>query len=225
MSLADAFERRFCHETQPNAERDEVVRSTCYSRMVARRNRAILLIGFWFGLTTAEVCKLRWNEVTMADGFLKIATYRFDANRRNRKYYFQLGRLPLLCPLAALEDWLAYAGGSNNYVFPCSIPKALPCPVSSRVVQDNFNKLIKNNNGAVFSMRSLRYSLYFFLADNGWSRQKILRYVPFYKMEASKTRLLRTRRDITTDRTSSTTRAEDILNIISAIENSSNQTD
>jgi len=224
MSLADAHERRFFPETPPNAERDEVVRSTRFSRLVARRNRAILLIGFWFGLTTAEVCKLRWNAVTMAGDFLKITTVRINANKRRTKYSFELGRLPLLCPLAALEDWMAYACGSSNYVFPCSRRKALPGPVSSRTVQDSFNKLIKKNNGPVFSMRSLRYSLYFFLADNGWSRQKILRYVPFYKKEASKNRLSRTRRDITTEKTPSRLRAEDLLSISSIIESSLYQT-
>lgn len=217
MYLADAHERRFCRETPPNAECDEVGRSIRYSGLVARRNRAILLIGFWFGLTTLQVCKLRWNEVTMADGFLKITIDRTEANGGGTKYSFQLGRLPLLCPLAALEVWLAYAGSSNNYVFPCSTRKALPGPVSSRAVQDSFNKIMKNI-GAAFSMRSLRYSLYFFLVDNGWSRQKILKYVPFYYKNASKVRIGRTTRDIATGGAHHKICADDMAEINSIIE-------
>lgn len=67
-------------------------------------------------------------------------------------------------------------------------------------------------------MRSLRYSLYFFLLDNGWSRQKILKYVPFYNKAASKIRIGKTTRDITTGGAHHKICADDMAEINSIIE-------
>lgn len=219
MHLVEAHERCFSPRTPPDLDpRGNSLKSIYRSELIAYRNRAILLIGFWFGMTTAEVCRLMRHDVKITSSSLEITSNRIGESGRRRRNTFQIVRLPLLCPLAALEDWLACVGNSSHYLFPRTTRKALPGPVSSRSVQVSFNKLMAANNGPPFRMPSLRYSLYFFLADNGWSRQKILAHVPFYKKQASKTRIINTRRDGRIDLLAFS--SEDISNITSIVESS-----
>jgi hypothetical protein len=126
----------------------------------------------------------------------------------------------LLCPLAALEGWLNYPGTASHYLFPRTTRQALPGPVSSRTVQDNLKKIMATLDGLAFSIRSLRYSLYFFLEENGWPRQKILKHLPFYTKRASKTRLGKTARDTSSPPLSSNIPPETMSAITLIFENS-----
>lgn len=194
------------------------VKSFFPSQCIAYRNKAILLIGFWFGLTTAEVCRLTIRDIKITHTSLEIITSRVA--RGGARYSFEISRLPLLCPLAALEDWLSHPGIAGQYLFPRTTRRVLPGPVSSRVVQDSLNKLMAAQNVPPFNIKSLRYSLYFFLAENGWSRQKILNHLPFYTRHASKTRLGKTARDIPSAQASSGIPPETMSEITSILENS-----
>ncbi|MFZ6049811.1 hypothetical protein ACFW0H_27265 [Pseudomonas sp. CR3202] len=191
--LAEAHQHRF----SPRAPQyinlcEDSIKSTPLFELVACRNRAILLIGFWFGLTIGEVCRLRRKNVKITSNYLEIT---ISPGRGRARYSFQIGRLPLLCPLAALEDWLNYPCNTQDYLFPRTTWKALPGPVSLQRVQDSFKKLLVTSDGWTTSGLQLRYSLYFFLAENGWSRSKILKHLPFYGSDASKRRLDRTWRN------------------------------
>lgn len=191
--LAEALQHR-CSPRAPRYANSRVdsVKSTLPSELVACRNRAILLIGFWFGLTIAEVCRLRRKNVKITSNYLKIT---ISPGRGRARYSFQIGRLPLLCPLAALEDWLNYPCNTQDYLFPRTTWKALPGPVSLQRVQDSFKKLMATSDGWTTSDLPLRYSLYFFLVENGWFRSKILKHLPFYGSDSSKRRLDRTWRN------------------------------
>lgn len=194
------------------------VKSFSASKCIAARNKAILLIGFWFGLTTAEVCGLTKRDIKITNISLEITTSRVAWG--GARYSFEISRLPVLCPLAALEDWLSYPGITSHYLFPRTTRRALPGPITSRTVQGYLNKSMASHDVPPFNVQSLRYSLYFFLTENGWSRQKILKYLPFYTRRASKTRLGKTTRDVSSSRTPSSILPETMSAITLIFENS-----
>lgn len=158
---------------------------------IVLRNTAILLIAFWFGLTTAEVCGLTRADVVISRGSLRITSERFRKDKGTARFSFQLDRLPLLCPLTALEEWLAKSDESQRYLFPRLGRWNFSGPITSNMVQVNLNEFIKNSQAlhSRINIRSLKYSLYFFLMESGWSRKKILAHVPLYKKSSSKNRI------------------------------------
>ncbi|MDT4832517.1 hypothetical protein FQZ97_660770 [compost metagenome] len=219
MSLAEAYQRRFPVETSPEADsRKDSVKLTSPFALTAYRNRAILLIGFRFGLSTADVCRLTRSDVKITSNSLEITTSRVVGKRA--RYSFQIHRLPLLCPLAALEDWLRYSNDTNHYLFPRTTRRELPGSISSQAVQYNFLRVIVAPNKPAFYIRSLRYSLYFFLVENGWSRRKILKHMPFYKKSAATVRLRKPRQSSSNYRAPSTLCPEYVAAINSIFENS-----
>ncbi len=199
MLLAEAHKRCLCAETSPDGKaREDLAPPKPPSELIIYRNKAILLIGFWFGLTTAEVCELKRSDIKITKNSLEITTNRITEGRA--RYSYRIGRLPILCPVAALEEWLNYPGSSSDHLFPRASRKVLPGQVSSRGVLVFFNKLMAAQNRPTLNKRSLRYSLYFFLMEIGWSRRKILKHVPFYRGNASRKRLAKTSRDTSSHR-------------------------
>lgn len=194
-----------------------VTQPTPRSELVACRNRAILLISFWFGLTTAEVCRLWRSDVKLASNSVTITTDRIDENGGRARFSFQLESLTFLCPLAAIQDWLVYSNNSSEYLFPRATRRSLPGPIGSRSVQANFKELMAKKLGLECSTRSFRYSLYFFLADNGWSRQKILKTLPFYKATSSKCRVGKTKRNSPVHTTPPKNPAKEMMDISAAL--------
>ncbi|SDN80972.1 tyrosine-type recombinase/integrase [Pseudomonas jinjuensis] len=217
--LSELYGRQFSPEMALGEDRrDNETRKVSSPAFIALRNRAILLIAFWFGLATREVCKLTKDDLHITKNTIKITANRLSPNGGRERYSFQITRLPLLCPLAAIEDWLAHSGSSTHYIFSCASRPTRTTPVTSRTVQSSFKKLMSTHAGPPRNTRSLRYSLYFFLIDNGWSRRKILKYAPFYISHASKTRVGKTQRDRDKDRPEIS--PEHISSILLAIENS-----
>lgn len=214
-SIVDIMLLAEAHERSLSTGR---VKLLSLSKRIAYRNKAILLIGFWFGLTTAEVCGLTKGDIRVTTTSLEITTSRVAGS--GARYSFEISRLPLLCPLAALEDWLRQPGIAGQYLFPRTTRRVLPGPVSSRTVQSSLNKTMAAQNVPSFKIKSLRYSLYFFLAENGWSRQKILNHLPFYTRQASKTRLGKTARDTSSAQASSGIPPETMSEMTSILENS-----
>lgn len=159
---------------------------------IACRNRAIWLIAFWFGLSTPEVCRLKTRDVQLDQNSLTITT-QWLGDQRKDKLSFRLTRLPLLCPVSALEVWISISDGLVDYLFPRMPRKPLAGPITSRSVQDYIRKLIATTPDGGANISTQRYSLYFFLAANGWSRRKILETLPIYQQAPSKTRILKTK--------------------------------
>lgn len=157
---------------------------------VACRNRAIWLICFWFGLTTSEVCRLTTKDIHLDSNSLTIITTRTGVHEEKTKYSFRLTRLPKLCPITALEDWFACAEFPRHYLFPRLSRSSLPGHVGSRSVHCSVRQLMaKKTPNESACTRSQCYSLYFFLAANGWSRKLILRALPFYQACRLKNRI------------------------------------
>ncbi|WP_454863467.1 hypothetical protein [Pseudomonas hormoni] len=163
------------------------------SRKAACRNRVIWLIGFWFGLSTSEVCRLRTQDVRLNQNALTITTKGISDDQSQTKFSFRLTRLPILCPVSALEDWLNISDNSVDYLFPRTTKKSLSGPIGSRSVHAYVRGLMTTTPDVSVNTGSQRYSLYFFLIANGWSRNKILETLPIYQKDPSKTRTTKTK--------------------------------
>jgi hypothetical protein len=163
-----------------------------FNQKSACRNRAIWLIAFWFGLNTSDVCRLRRRDVHLDQNSLTITT-KWIGGQGEEKFSFRLTRLPIICPVSALDVWLGNSTCPVDYLFPRTSHKSLTGPVSSRSVHAFVKKLMAATPGASANTSDQHYSLYFFLAANGWSRREILEILPFYKMSPSKTRILKTK--------------------------------
>lgn len=195
MYLAEACKHHRTSPKSPDADsRKDLAKPISKAELITFRNRAILLIAFWFGLTTSEVCNLTRNDVKITGDSLGITTNRPDESGGRVRYSFEITRLPVLCPLAALEDWLAHSKNSIHYLFPRTTKLARPAPVGARTVHEELNKMITNNGGEKVNIRSFRYSLYFFFAKNGWPTKKILNHLPFYQKNAANGRIRRTQK-------------------------------
>lgn len=159
----------------------------------ACRNRAIWLIAFWFGLSTSDVCRLRRRDVLLDQNSLTITT-KWISDQSEQKLSFRLTRLPVICPVSALEVWLRNSTDTVDYLFPRTTRKSLTGPVSSRSVHAYVKKLMAATPGTSANTSDQHYSLYFFLAANGWSRHEILERLPLYQKSPSKTRILKTKK-------------------------------
>lgn len=195
MYLAKACKHHYTSLTSPDADsRKELAKPISKTELIAFRNRAILLIAFWFGLTTSEVCNLTKKDVKITGDTLGVTTNRPDENGGGARYSFEITRLPVLCPLEALEDWLAHSKNSTHYLFPHINKLARSVPVGAPSVHEYLNKMFTNNGGEKINIRSFRYSLYFFFAKNGWPAKKILKHLPFYQKNAVDSRIRHTQR-------------------------------
>lgn len=154
----------------------------------AKRNKAIILIAFWFGMTLAQVCKLRRSDIRMGINTLGI-TIPIKAAGRSRQLFFEIDRLPVLCPLTALEDWTACSEAFEPYMFTKLSRGDQSRPISSQSVS---SYIIKISMGANIqrprTQITFHYGLYFFVLEHRWTRRMALKYLPFYRVAASKTR-------------------------------------
>lgn len=154
----------------------------------ARRNKAIILIAFWFGMTVSQVCKLKRSDIKMGINTLGI-TYPAKTAGASRRLYFELDRLPALCPLAALEDWIACSDAFEPYMFNRLSGDDQSKPVTSRAVH---SYIIQISKGARIQrsrkVMSFHYGLYFFALDHRWTRRMILKYLLFYGKDSLKCR-------------------------------------
>lgn len=181
------------------------------TQKVACRNRAIWLIGFWFGLTTSEVCRLRKRDVHLDQTSLSISKKWLDDDQL--KLSFRLPRLPILCPVSALEAWLRISDNSVEYLFPSTCGRSVGGAISSRSVHADVRKMMASIPDLSVNTGVQHYSLYFFLTANGWTRSKILEMLPIYKAAPSKIRTLKTKQRLDADNTPPWLSGKDMLDI------------
>ncbi|MCG7923897.1 MAG: site-specific integrase [Candidatus Thiodiazotropha taylori] len=103
------LERRFS-QAQQNNQRAQVLQ--------VLRNRAMLLMGFWRGFRSDELCRLRIEHIETVPGEgMTLFLPRSKADRQNRGQSYPVPALSQLCPVTAYLDWINAAGLSTGPVF------------------------------------------------------------------------------------------------------------
>ncbi|WLQ16338.1 hypothetical protein O5O45_10455 [Hahella aquimaris] len=82
------------------------------------RDKALVLLGFWFGLQDEELSKLHVEDVDL-NSHERISVFMaYDkGNRRKRLKYYEIIEPRHLCPFQAYKDWLNIAALSSGAVF------------------------------------------------------------------------------------------------------------
>lgn len=82
------------------------------------RNRALLLLGFWRGFRSDEICRLQVESITVSPGKgMTIYLPRSKGDRQNLGREFKVPALSHLCPVSAYEEWIEIAGIDEGPVF------------------------------------------------------------------------------------------------------------
>ena len=96
-----------------NAENDAVIQLRCI------RDRALLLLGFWRGFRSDELCRLRIEHVKLTPGEgLTLFLPSSKGDRDNLGRTFRAPALRALCPVEAVNTWLTLTGRTEGPLFP-----------------------------------------------------------------------------------------------------------
>ncbi|MBB3060077.1 site-specific integrase [Microbulbifer rhizosphaerae] len=88
------------------------------SSLAHARNKALLLLGFWRGFRSDELCRLQSEFVTVSPGKgLTIFLPRSKGDRQSAGREFRVPALSRLCPVSAYEEWIRLAGIGEGPVF------------------------------------------------------------------------------------------------------------
>ncbi|CAH0990246.1 hypothetical protein SIN8267_00338 [Sinobacterium norvegicum] len=145
-------------------------------QLQALRNRALLLIGFWFGLRASSLVRLKAEQLQIdfdrQPPTLTIYLADSKTDREARGEQKSLKMLQRLCPVAALIDWLAASQIEQGYVF--SKVTRWGCVESAALLPNSLNKLIRTVFRAAgidgvgeYSSHSLRRGAANWIAENG----------------------------------------------------------
>lgn len=86
--------------------------------IVHARNRALLLLGFWRGFRSDEICRLRAELVTVRPGEgMTIYLPRSKGDRQSLGRELKVPALSHLCPVSAYEEWIKNADIAEGPVF------------------------------------------------------------------------------------------------------------
>ena len=109
LQIVDAWLR---HQAE-NSENDAVMQLRCI------RDRALLLLGFWRGFRSDELCRLRVEYVTIVPGEgLTLFLHTSKGDRDNQGRTFRAPALRALCPVGAVNTWLTLTGRTEGPLFP-----------------------------------------------------------------------------------------------------------
>ncbi|CAG8867744.1 site-specific integrase [Pseudomonas fluorescens] len=151
-------------------------------RLRAGRDRVLLLLGFWRGFRSDDLCRLRieTNQLLPGEGLsLFLSSSKSDREHQGRTV--SVPALKRLCPVQAYEDWLALSQLQAGPVF-CSLdrwghlaPTALHPYSVSRVLRRALTR--GGVAGERYSGHSLRRGFATWATRNQWSPKDLMEYV------------------------------------------------
>lgn len=82
------------------------------------RDRALVLLGFWRGFRSDEVCRLQVEHVTLTPGQgMELYLPRSKADRTGLGKTYRVPALQQLCPVEACQQWLEASGLTHGALF------------------------------------------------------------------------------------------------------------
>jgi integrase len=100
------------------AHQGALAREDAKAALTHARNRALLLLGFWRGFRSDELCRLRVEHVHVHPGQgMTLFLPRTKGDRKNAGVEYRVPALSQLCPVTAYETWIALANLSEGPVF------------------------------------------------------------------------------------------------------------
>lgn len=156
----------------------------------ARRNRALLLLGFWRGFRSDELCRLRVEHIEAHAGAgMTLYLPRSKGDRDNLGVTHQAPALRRLCPVQAYLEWIGTAGLGQGPVFrridrwghlgeeglnPNSLVALL-----RRILEE------AGIPADDYSSHSLRRGFATWAAGSGWDLKALMQYVGWKDMKSA----------------------------------------
>ncbi|WP_210247114.1 site-specific integrase [Aliikangiella marina] len=151
--------------------------------LVSYRDKALVLLGFWRGFRSDELCRLNTEFINVApnNGLeLYLPRSKGDKQSVGRAYYAPA--LKHLCPVKAYQDWIGLAKIEAGPVFRAINRWG---QVSDKALNPNsivplLRSLFKKASISMpeqYSSHSLRRGFASWASENGWSLKALMEYV------------------------------------------------
>ena len=151
--------------------------------MRLKRDRALLLLGFWRGFRGDELLAMLVENVDLRPGSgMTWSLSRTKTDRGLKGTDFSMPALSRLCPVAAYEDWTTSAGLSEGSVFRSIDRWGHVCPggLHPNSLIPLLRRLFEEagvSEPETFSAHSLRRGFANWATDNGWDLKSLMEHV------------------------------------------------
>lgn len=155
-----------------------------------RRDAALLLIGFWRGFRSDELCRLEIEQIQAVAGVgMEIYLPRSKSDRDYLGTLYRAPALKRLCPVQAYLDWIALAGLARGPVFRrldrwghLSESGLNPNSLIALLRQILHRAGVPAES---YSSHSLRRGFATWAAANGWDLKSLMGYVGWKDMKSA----------------------------------------
>lgn len=148
----------------------------------ARRDAALILLGFWRGFRSDELCRLQVEDIRVQPGVgMHLYLPRSKGDRDNRGREYRAPALRRLCPVQAYQDWIAAAGLQHGPVFRAVDrwgnlgTEGLHANSVIPLLRQALSRT--GVNGARYSSHSLRRGFATWASASGWDLKALMEYV------------------------------------------------
>lgn len=160
------------------------------TRLRARRDRALILLGFWRAFRADDLCALRIEHIKLFSGEgleLYLASSKTDRDYQGRSV--SVPALKRLCPVDAYEDWLLASDLQHGPVFRAIdrwghlTENGLNPNSISRLLRLVFAR--NGLDGEAYSGHSLRRGFATWASRKGWGTKELMDYVGWRDVQSA----------------------------------------
>lgn len=156
-----------------------------------RRNRALVLLGFWRAFRSDELCRLRIEDGVLYPGQgLELYLPRSKGDRRNEGTVYKVPSLTRLCPVEAYQTWIETTARQQGPVF-CGVGRwghlgeeALH-PNSIIPLLRTLMQRAGIADAGSYSSHSLRRGFATWANGQGWDVKALMEYVGWRDMKSA----------------------------------------
>ena len=152
-------------------------------RLRLLRDRALVLLGFWRGFRSDEICRLQMEHVNLQPN-LGITIYlpRSKGDRQSLGRTCKVPALQRLCPVAACRDWMYACGRDSGYLFT-GINRwghLSESPLHGNSIIPLLRDLFERagiRDASTYTSHSLRRGFATWAQASGWDTKSLMEYV------------------------------------------------
>lgn len=154
-----------------------------------RRDRCLLLLGFWRGFRSDELCRLQIEDLQFHADHLDLYLPFSKGDRAHLGQHYQVPALRRLCPVAACRDWLQESALESGPLLrrvdrwgragQQGLHVNSVIPLLRRLLQD------AGIDADGFSSHSLRRGFASWAVGSGWDIKALMQYVGWKDMRSA----------------------------------------
>jgi integrase len=174
---------------QGEAERARQQQDAC-TVLRCKRDAALILLGFWRGFRSDELCRLQVEDVqAIAGAGITLYLPRSKSDRENLGRTYQTPALQRLCPVQAYIDWISCAALVRGPVFR-GIDRwgnLGTQPLHANSVIPLLRQVLERAGiaAAHYTSHSLRRGFATWAHHNGWDLKSLMSYVGWKDMKSA----------------------------------------